>query len=237
MDDEFAPLRLGLGALAPQRRLQSGLPRSGGHAAAGSRSRPLLVFEDPNIDARQANVFWRREVCAEVLPVVALAEGCEADAGQFLTEHLTCRIHVHADPDQDRTHILFAQDGRALQLEIDGASRLPKAVLVTPVLPPRGLRRARLQSVRRLVDLMNYGSLRPVHYPRERAGTRMARVVQAFDGAEAGALHRDIAIALFGSARVERDWHAAHNPLRDYVRRAIARGRLLTQSGYRQFLA
>ena len=98
------------------------------------------------------------------------------------------------------------------------------------------LRRARLQAVRRLNDLMRHGSLRAVHYPREPRGARLARVIQAFDGAEAGAPQREIAVALFGRARVERDWHASHNPLRDHVRRAIARGRQLTQSGYRQFL-
>ena len=198
---------------------------------------PLFVFEDPDTDARAANVFWRREACADVLPVVALPEGCEADAGHFLTENLSCRIRVHEEPQRDRLHILFAEGGRALQLEIEGASRLPEAVLVTPVLPPPDLRRTRLQAVRRLNDLMRHRSLRPVHYPREPRGLRLARVVQAFDWAEAGASHREIAVALFGRARVERDWHAAHNPLRDHVRRAIARGRQLTQTGYRQFLA
>ena len=56
---------------------------------------PLLVLEDPELDARSAQVFWRRDACADVLPVVALAEGCESDAGQFLTESLSCRIRVH----------------------------------------------------------------------------------------------------------------------------------------------
>lgn len=197
---------------------------------------PLLTFEDPNIDVRRANVFWRREVCAEVLPIVALADGCRSDAGHFLTAHLTCRIRLYEEPDCDRLHVLFAEGSRALQLEIDGASRLANGVLTTPVLPPPALRRARLEAVRRLSDLMRHGTLRPVHYPSDRRGARLARVIQAFDGAAAGAAHRDIAIALFGRERVARDWHASHNSLRDHVRRAIARGRQLTQSGYRQFL-
>lgn len=197
---------------------------------------PLLVLEDPGLDARVAHVFWRRDACADVLPVVALAEGCESDAGHFLTENLSCRIRVHEEPERDRLHILFTEGGRALQIEIEGASRMPEAVLATPVLPPPDLRRARLQAVRRLNDLMRHGSLRAVHYPREARGARLARVIQAFDGAEAGAAQRDIAIALFGRARVEREWHASQNWMRDHVRRAIKRGRRLTQSGYRQFL-
>lgn len=197
---------------------------------------PLLTFENPDLDAAAAHVFWRRADCAAVLPVVALAEGFESDAGQFLLEHLACRIRVYKDPSRDVMHVLFTQSGRALQLEIDGASRLPDAVLATPALPPPGLRRARLQAVRRLVDLMRKGSLRPLHYPREHSRARLAYVLQAFDGEQAGISHRDIAIALVGRGRVEREWHGSHNALRDHVRKTIGRGRLLTESGYRRFL-
>lgn len=197
---------------------------------------PFLIFENPDLDAAAANVFWRRADCAAVLPLMALAEGFESDAGHFLLTHLTCRIHVHKDPVRDVTHVLFAQNGRALQLEIAWASRLPDAVLATPALPPPGLRRARLQAVRRLVDLMRKGSLRPLHYPREHSAARLAYVMQAFDGEQAGRSHRDIAIALVGRARVEREWHGSQNLLRDHVRKTIRRGRFLTESGYRRFL-
>lgn len=62
-------------------------------------------------------------------------------------------------------------------------------------------------------------------------------VLQALDGWLAGAPYRDIAVALFGEARVEADWTDPRRHLRDRVRRAVRRGRALMGGGYRTFLS
>ena len=57
-------------------------------------------------------------------------------------------------------------------------------------------------------------------------------VLQALDGALAGATQREIAIAIFGAARTECAWRDAGGHLRDTIRRAIRRGRFLMNGGY-----
>jgi len=195
---------------------------------------PLQRFEDPDIDARDANVFWCPDACRYVLPLTASLRCAQEDGHDFSLNGLQCRVTIHRE--DDRWHILFAQDGRALQLEISGTDNLDNCALFTAVLPPPRLRTARLLALRRLSDLMTHRCLRPALYPPERRSARLIHVLRALDLSLARAPHRDIAIALFGRERVERDWHHAHNHLRDHVRRAITAGRELMEGGYRKFL-
>ncbi|MDE2184196.1 MAG: DUF2285 domain-containing protein [Alphaproteobacteria bacterium] len=109
-------------------------------------------------------------------------------------------------------------------------------MLVTPALPIRRLAPSRILGVKRLSDMITHGQLRPALYPREHRAARLARVAQALDGWLADASYREIAIALFGNSRVERDWRHPGNHLRDQVRRAIGYGRALMDGGYQRFL-
>jgi hypothetical protein len=202
------------------------------HAEAENWS--LVRFEDPNFDGRVADVFWQRQVCRHVLPLTASTRYGRSEGHHFSLTGLHCRVAIERAA--DRCHILFAENGRALQVEISGDANFEDRILLTPALPPPGLRAARLLAIRRLADLMTHGHLRPSLYPPERRAARLARVLQALDGSLAGLSQRDIAIALFGEARVDRDWHHPHNYLRDHVRRAIIYGRELMEGGYRKLL-
>ncbi|WP_202841518.1 DNA -binding domain-containing protein [Luteimonas saliphila] len=100
---------------------------------------------------------------------------------------------------------------------------------------------AKVQPARAMLDLA-FGLLR-----RPRVGTRTsvsrpsrsavvyARALQALDGALAGASQREIAIAVFGEARVTADW-TADSELRAQVRYLIQRGRVLMEGQYRTLL-
>ena len=161
--------------------------------------------------------------------------GKDTTSSTLNLENLQCRTTV-SPPDADyRRDVLLAQDGRSLQLAVFGETPLAEALLVTPVLPSLATDR-RLRAVRRLADLVKHGWMRPFLYPRERRANRLVHVVQALDGWQADASHRDIGIALFGEARVERDWTDPRDHLRDQVRRAIRHGRDLMADGYRRFL-
>ena len=197
----------------------------------------LLRFEDPALDARRANVFWLLEACREVLPLTAtpMRRGSETNTLHFDT--LQCRTTVCSSSDDQRHDVLFAQEGRFLQLAILGNTPLDEALLLTPALPSANYRDKRLLAVRRLTDLVEHQAIRPSLYPRERRAPRLMRVAQALDGWLAKASYRDIAVALFGPARVERDWRDPRDHLRDQVRRAVRYGRDLMEAGYRQFLA
>ncbi len=100
---------------------------------------------------------------------------------------------------------------------------------------------ATIQPARAVLDLA-FGLLR-----RPRIGTRTsvarpgrsaviyARALQALDGALAGASQREIAIALFGEARVAADW-SPDSELRAQVRYLIRRGRALMKGQYHTLL-
>jgi hypothetical protein len=68
-----------------------------------------------------------------------------------------------------------------------------------------------------------------------RAGATHMRMLQALDGAIAGASQRDIAMVLFGDRRASLDW-SADSALRAQTRHAIRRARALMNGHYRRLL-
>ncbi|MBP6892892.1 MAG: DUF2285 domain-containing protein [Pseudacidovorax sp.] len=64
-----------------------------------------------------------------------------------------------------------------------------------------------------------------------RDGRLHLRALQALDAMQAGASHRDLAVALFGSRAVRADWHA-DGALRAQVRHLIARAEGFMRGGY-----
>ncbi|MGB8365202.1 MAG: DUF2285 domain-containing protein [Rhizomicrobium sp.] len=208
-----------------------------GPASAGEDGElwPLMRLEDPELDARSAAVFWRCDVCPEVLPVAASIEFRNPEVRRLSLRDVHCRVFT-LPGGGDHCHVLFAQQGRFFQLSVCGASHLDDGLLLTPVLSDPALYAARQLAIRRLGDLVSSGCLRLSFYPQVARSDRMTRVVQALDGEMAGVPHRDIGIALFGRDRVEREWHHPHNYLRDHVRRAIAHGRELMLGGFRRLL-
>ena len=132
--------------------------------------------------------------------------------------------------------MLFRDADRALQLAVTGPSLFRPIGLMTDALVDDGTVRSRLQALAWLNHVLASG-----RFPRPSPGDdprcrRLRLVLRALDGWRAGAGHRDIAIALFGAARVEADWADPRDHLRDRVRRAIRRGRALMDGGYRAFL-
>ncbi|MGK2741614.1 DUF2285 domain-containing protein [Tepidicaulis sp. LMO-SS28] len=130
-----------------------------------------------------------------------------------------------------RQHLLLSKSGHALQLDIRGTSLSePVRLLTDAVLPPAHLR-ARLVTLEGLATIIGRGRF-PDYRTIEPHGRRLRVVLQALDGWLAGAPYREIAVALFGEARVEADWR---DP-RDHLRRAVRRGRQLMRGGYRKLL-
>lgn len=181
---------------------------------------------------------WRRESCRYVLPLIATTEHSEGDRGYFRLNGLHCRVSVYREEAVGRCHILFAQDGRFLQLEISGAANLENGMLTMPVLRHPRLRSAQSLALRQLTDLMARGTMRPSlykPYPYKRVA-RLIEIVRALDGYLSGATYRDIALVFYGAARVKREWHYPNNYLRDHVCRTVESGLKLMNGGYRNFL-
>jgi hypothetical protein len=197
---------------------------------------PLVRLEDPMRDARTAHPLWRSDACDDVVALHAAPQISDTILPRLLLTRLRCRVTVTRHEAIDRLHLLFSQAGRFLQLEIQGQSDLETASLMMPALSPRHLAEKRALALRRLSDLAAYGELRPHLYPHDRRAGRFKRVLQTLDGALAGARHREIASAVFGAERVERDWRAGENHLRDHIRRAIGQGKRLVENDYRKLL-
>lgn len=201
---------------------------------ASRETGPWCAFEDPILDAHQAAPAWTKTVCDEILPVVSGEPPLAALRSNIDLDRLSCRMQVIED--REITHIVFADQGRQLQLEMHTRPNAGAGIF-TPAVAPASLSGKRTLALRRLADLAEYGSLREHLYPAEARASRMARILQALDGAMTGARHRDIAISLFGERRVLADWGLPDNHLRDHVRRAIAQGRMLMDGGFARLLA
>ncbi|ESZ23270.1 DUF2285 domain-containing protein [Mesorhizobium sp. L2C067A000] len=133
-------------------------------------------------------------------------------------------------------HVLLRENCRSLQIAVSGASVLrPLRLYVDAILQPQHLK-FHVAALQFLNDVNDCRRVSAACFPPEHRGARLRIVLQALDGSLAGASHQEVAIALFGSRRVEEDWRHPGGHLRDQVRRAIQRGRFLMGGGYRQFL-
>ncbi len=195
---------------------------------------PMVRLEDPGLDARQALPAWTGGVSDEILPLQTGARPEEAIRAAIDVDRLRCRMTTIQEQPRT-THVLFAERGRQLHLAVESH---PDAdlCLVTPALAPMPVTVKRTLALRRLSDLAEHGELRAHLYPAESRAPRFARILQALDGALAGARHRDIAVSLFGERRVAQDWASPDNHLRDHVRRAVAQGRTLMANGFIRLL-
>jgi hypothetical protein len=194
----------------------------------------MVRLENPCLDARYVVPAWDSGVCEEVLPVKTGMTPQEAVRSVMDVDHLRCRMTV-IDEREGHTHVVFAERGRQLHLDVE-VQEAAGAGLLTPAVAPASIANKRVLALRRLSDLVEHGALREHLYPAESRAPRFARVLQALDGALAGARHRDIAISLFGDRRVSQDWSSPDNHLRDHVRRAVAQGRTMMTDGFVRLL-
>lgn len=196
----------------------------------------LLQFENPDKPSTEAHTFWRRDVSRDILPLVSMPMRCRTSVSTISFAKLQCTTVLRDRQEADRQDIVFADQGRSLQVSVSGNIPLEDALLLTPALPAPRFGAERLFAVKRFADLVKHGVLRPSLYPAERSAKRLLLVLSALDGYLAGAHHREIAIRMFGSHQVERGWSDSGNHLRDRVRRAVRYGRDLMDGGYRRFL-
>jgi hypothetical protein len=193
-----------------------------------------LPFADPDRNALDADVLWRPEISATVLPVTATPRQNPTQRPVFDLATMRCRRVIIRQPEQ--THVLFRLESTRLQLVIQGASLREPVHLLTDAIIDHRRFESRVWLLRRLAALVARGDLKPsLHRPDPR-GRRLAFVLQALDGHLVGASYREIAAALLGSRRVDEEWSEPRKNLFDRMRRAVSRGRLLMDRGYLDLL-
>ncbi len=186
-------------------------------------------------DGFTADVLWDPVACPTVLHAIAIAPDPSLGIPVFTLER-ACLAGALLFAESGRQHLVIRQGLRQLQLSVLGAN-LRAPVHILPADPGiSAVRPAQIQAWCALRDLLHTGRFSNCALRPRRALQRLYQVLTALDGWRAGWPHRDIALALFGNARVDRDWADPHGCLRDRVRRAIARGRYLGAAGYLQLL-
>lgn len=150
---------------------------SAGDQMSEAREWGLLLFETPDRDAREANIFWMPEFCPSVLPVIASRE-VGSVSGRFLNlSRLRCRNVLI--PGEDIQHLLCADQGRFLQLSVTGECLTRPVQVLANVLPMTPYSETRWRGFRRLNDLVCTETLRTKFYPPDLGARRLSRVLQA----------------------------------------------------------
>lgn len=191
------------------------------------------LYSSPPIgDARSARVLWQPDLCSHVLRLKSLrpTDGTVT----FALSNATCSSLLLLGYD-DKQHVVFGDNGRRLQLAVDGEDIRQSVTLVCDNSLPSSPRN-QLRWQRCFEDLQWGGRLMPSYFRPEPHSDLLKRALIALDGSLAGAPQRQIAMAIFGASAVSEKWDAPGRPLRDKVRRAIRTGRRLMSGGYRNLL-
>ncbi len=191
----------------------------------------------PEMDVPGAAVFWSPETTADVLRLYAICH-CKGLTSPplFHLNTVACRVTTLIGADGVQ-HLLFQDGARALQVRVAGASLDEPVYLFAEAIVHPDQEPAYLRSLHCFEDLRLTGRLLERHFAPEPRGRRLAEVLDMLKLSHVKPHNRDIAIALYGEARVERDWADLQTGLKDHVRHTLKRGRYLVSGGYREFLA
>lgn len=193
------------------------------------------LFVDPDLAAPAVPVVWTRDSGVRVVAARAQASRV-ARAGDLDLVSPSPVVHICVDPAGNQ-YIVLSGPGLQVQLVITGVlvtsmpvtlafetigvSNLPHAQSAFGVLTQLLVKQA-----------LSERDDRPG--PVERRELRDALI--ALDGKAFGASHREIAQVIYGTERVETEWGDTDSPLRQKIKRDLARGRRLMNGSYRDLL-
>ena len=133
-------------------------------------------------------------------------------------------------------HLLFRDTGQFLQMYVQGAELTKPVHLLTEVILSPNRLKHQLRAFERFNVLFAGGTLRQKQLLPGLPSQRLGISLRVLDGRLAGASYREIAIALFGPDRVNKDWNGPGDHIKNRIRRAAQRGAVLMQGGYRALL-
>ena len=134
-----------------------------------------------------------------------------------------------ADGDQ---HVLVSDGARRLHLAVVQGDVLAGPSVFRFHLPALALGVGSLESLRRLVALRDTGRLEPGGAPTPAKAPRWLQILRVHDARREGASHRDIAMSLFGEARVREDWGPGSDYMRMRVQRLVRAAEQAVAGGY-----
>ena len=196
----------------------------------------LLFATAPDQDASLASAFWSPSLCSRVLRLTAFPLSARVDATPFLLRDMSCASVLLEIPEGPQ-HLLFADNGRGLQLVIEGADVSRPVRLMTNCAPDADLAGGQLSALYCFNNLRLTGRLHISALQRDPLTPRLRLILRALDGSLSGASFQEIARAVFPSHIQAEGWQKRAGGLRDRVRRAVQRGHYLMNGGYRTLLS
>lgn len=187
--------------------------------------------EDPDLPAPVARLVWRAELDAAVLRVRAVPVGAY-DVDAFDLARLACRKILIAGSGVE--HLAVSDGWRRIRLDVVEGSLAAGAVRLDYQLSGFASADAPLLTLRRLFALWRTGRFTRGLFPPD---PRIARGIEALrvgDALAAGASYREIAVALFGEARVRAEWKGSSESMISRVRRRAAEARHMAAGGWRE---
>lgn len=196
----------------------------------------LLYATAPDQDARMASVFWSPDIYTGVLRLTAFPLSARIDATPFLLRDIACASVLLEIPNAPQ-HLLFADNGRGLQLVVEGADVLRPVRLMTNSAPDVAYAAAQIRALHCFNDLRLTGRLNVSSLQRDPLTPRLRHVLRVLDGSLSGASFQDIARAVSPTDFSTEGWLGRVGGMRDRIRRALRRGCHLMKGGYRTLLA
>jgi hypothetical protein len=190
----------------------------------------LLRLIDPIVDARSANPIWQPDPPSTLRVVRASA----AKEGRKLYDLQIERI-PYMVCDDEGTYCTASMKSNTWRVHV--ANGLADDDRIAIAIPVDEFARRRLAAADRFIVDLNQKSAgsRKSFRATNRADRFHCSVLQALDGAAAGATHRQIAVAIYGQRRVSA-WWTPDGDLRARIRYFLKRGATLVNGGYRTLI-
>lgn len=162
--------------------------------------------------------------------------GCPNDPDSIAPRQLAQWLTIATDPDGIE-HVVLSDGWRHIRLDIEAGSLAgPDPVVLHYRLYGIPAAETKILPLRRFLHLCRNRRFSASLFPTDRLIDRGLLLLRVHDALRAGAGHRDIAAALYGTERVERDWREPSESLRSRVRRLISEAVASANGGYRSLM-
>ena len=196
----------------------------------------LECFAAPDYDALKAHVVWRQEAFPGALSVYYHKSYDAANGDdQFNLKHLDCEKQHYVRSDGTRITILKSE-GFWLQLSGKPTNVDSEDQSFSVMIDGRKGSRRRIDALRQLTSLSRNGTKGFKLLGRQKAFLKMRNTLTAYDIKANGGSYKDVAIALFGTEKVQCDWDSSGGFLKARAIRSFKYGERMVAQDYQNLL-
>jgi hypothetical protein len=189
-----------------------------------------FVGEGPGADA-VPTVLWRWQADSSV-PVLSLTPASVGDPDALDLRGLDLAVIVVRTQDGHQ-HVMVSDGARRLRFAVADGDVLAGPARCRFHLPAHSVGVASMEGLRLLIALRDTGRLPSMARGARSKSVRWLQMLRAHDARCAGASQRDIAMLIFGEARVHEDWNGRSDYMRMRVQRLLRAAEGLVAGGYR----